>query len=103
MLELKTEAFIKEVEEHDGLVVIDLYANWCNPCRMLAPILAKLEAEHPEVKFCKINVDEEPKLAAQFHVQSIPMVAFVKDNTFLDMSVGLVPKSEIEKMINEYK
>jgi thioredoxin 1 len=103
MLELKTEAFIKEVEEHDGLVVIDLYANWCNPCRMLAPILAKLEEEHPEVKFCKINVDEEPQLAAQFHVQSIPMVAFVKDNTFLDMSVGLVPKSEIEKMINEYK
>ena len=103
MIELKKADFKKEVEEYDGLVVIDLYADWCAPCRMLAPTLAELEAEYPEVKFCKINVDNEPELANAFHVQSIPMVALVKNNTFLDMSVGLVPKSNIEKMIKEYK
>ena len=102
MLKIKTEDFVKQVEEHQGLVVIDLYADWCMPCKMLSPIMANLEEEYPEVKFCKINVDEEPELARQFHVQSIPMLAFVKDNTFLDMIVGLSAKSEIEKMIKEY-
>ena len=102
MLKIKTEDFFKEVEEYSGLVVIDLYADWCMPCKMLSPIMTELEGEYPNVKFCKINVDEEPELARQFHVQSIPMLAFVKDNTFLDMIIGLSPKSEIEKMIKEY-
>ena len=70
---------------------------------MLAPTFEELCGEYPEVKFCKINVDEEPQLAAQFHVQSIPMVAFVKDNTFLDMSVGLVPKESLVSLLEEYK
>ena len=92
MLTLTKDTFEAEVEKHKGLVVIDLFATWCAPCRMLAPVLEELEKEYPDVKFCKINVDEERELAEKFRVESIPMVAFVKDDTFLDMSVGYVPK-----------
>ena len=103
MLVITKDNFKTEVEEHRGLVVIDLYADWCGPCRMLAPILAKLEEEYPEVKFCKINVDNEPELAKSFNVTSIPMVAFVKNNVFADVSVGLVPKDKLAALIDSNK
>ena len=103
MLQITKDNFKTEVEEHEGLVVIDLYADWCGPCRMLAPILASLEGEYTDVKFCKINVDDEPELAKSFNVSSIPMVAFVKENTFADLSVGLVPKDKLKAMIESNK
>ena len=102
MTVLTKDNFIKEVEEYKGLVVIDLWATWCGPCLMLAPTIDELEKEMPEVKFCKINVDDERELAMQFKIQSIPTVALVKDNTFVDMSVGLVPKEKLKKFISEY-
>lgn len=101
MIVINKENFKNEIEEHDGLAVIDLYADWCGPCRMLAPTLSELEAENPDVKFCKINVDDEPELARAFNVTSIPMIAFVKDNTFVDVSVGYVPKSTLQGKIEE--
>ena len=103
MINITKDNFKSEVEEFPGLAVIDLYADWCGPCRMLAPILAELEEEYPEVKFCKINVDNEPELARTFNVTSIPMVAFVKDNTFADVSVGFVPKATLKKLVEENK
>lgn len=103
MVNVTKDNFKTEVEEAKGLVVIDLWAEWCGPCRMLAPTLDELEREYPEVKFCKINVDSEPELARTFRVQSIPMVALVKDNTFLDMSVGYVPKASIARLIEAHK
>lgn len=93
--------FKSEVEEFSGLAVIDLYADWCGPCRMLAPVLAELESEYPGVKFCKINVDDEPELARSFNVKNIPMVAFVKNNVFEDVSVGFVPKDVLKKKLEE--
>ncbi len=103
MIHITKDNFKEEIENAKTLTVIDLWAPWCGPCRMLAPVLDELETAYPDVKFCKINVDEEGELAAAFKVESIPMLAFVKDNTFLDFSVGFVPKANIEKMINEYK
>ena len=103
MLNLTSENFKKEVEEYNGLVVIDLWATWCGPCRMLAPVLDEIEAEMPDVKFCKINVDDEPNLARLFKVESIPMVAVVKDNTFLDVSIGYVPKEKLVSLISQYR
>ena len=102
MTVLTKDNFKSEVEEYKGLVVIDLWATWCGPCLMLAPTIDELEKEMPEVKFCKINVDDERELAMQFKIQSIPTVALVKDNTFVDMSVGLVPKDKLKKFISEY-
>ncbi len=103
MLIVKKDTFKKEVEDAGELVVIDFYADWCGPCRMLAPTMAELEKEYPDVKFCKVNVDEEPELARLFKIQSIPFVALVKNNTFLDMTVGLVPKAKIAKLIEDNK
>lgn len=70
---------------------------------MLAPTLDELEREMPDVKFCKINVDNEPELTAMFKVESIPMIAVVKDNVFSDVSVGYVPKSNLERLISKYR
>lgn len=103
MLVVNKENFKSEVEEAKGLVLIDLYADWCGPCRMLAPTLAELEAEYPDVKFCKVNVDNDPEIARMFRAESIPMLAFVKDNTFVDVSVGYVPKASIVKLLEMHK
>ena len=102
MVTITKDNFEAEVERCESLVVIDLYADWCGPCKMLAPILSELEGEYPTVKFCKINVDEQSELAAAFKVKSIPMVALVKDNTFIDFSVGYVPKESLKELIDEY-
>ena len=103
MTKLTKSNFSEEVENTKVLCVIDLWADWCGPCRMLAPTLDELEKDYPDVKFCKINVDEEPELAQMFKVQSIPTVAFVKNNTFVDISVGYVPKSTLAKKIEDNK
>lgn len=103
MIYLNNENFKAEVEESESLVVIDFYADWCGPCRMLAPVFEELAAENPDVKFCKVNVDEQPRLAKQFNVTNIPMVAFVKNNTFADLSVGFVPKANLQKLIEVNK
>ena len=101
MLLLNSNNFENEVERSEELCVIDLYADWCMPCKMLAPILLELEGEMSNVKFCKINVDNSPELAAAFHVSSIPMVAIVKGGVFIDFSVGLVGKDVIAKLIKD--
>ncbi len=103
MLELTKENFGSVVEEGKGLFVIDLYADWCGPCKMMAPIMAELEAELPEVHFAKINVDEQPELAATFKVTSIPTVALVENGVFLDFSVGYRTKAAMLDFISEYR
>ena len=103
MTVLTKDNFKFEVEEYSGLVVIDLYADWCGPCKMLAPIIHELETEYTDVKFCKVNVDNERELTTMFEVTSIPTVAFVKDNTLLDVSVGYVEKEKLAKLIEENK
>ena len=103
MLVITQNNFEEEIEKSEKLCVIDLYADWCGPCRMLAPVLAELESEYPDVKFCKVNVDNDPEIARVFNVESIPLVAFVKNNTYLDMSVGYVPKASLAKKIEDNK
>ena len=103
MTNLTKDNFDIEVAKASGLVVIDLYATWCGPCRMLAPILEELEGEYPEVKFCKVDVDAERELAMAFKVESIPMIAFVKNDVFVDFSVGYVPKASLVALIEKYK
>ena len=103
MIVITENNFNSEVELSDKLCVIDLYADWCGPCRMLSRVLDELEQENPEVKFCKINVDDERELAMSFKVTSIPTVAFVKANTFIDVSVGYVPKEKLAVIIEEHR
>ncbi len=103
MTVLTKDNFEYEVEKYNGLAVIDLYADWCGPCRMLSPILSELESEYEDVKFCEINIDEERELSALFKIDSVPTVAFVKDDTFLDLSVGYTEKTVLKDMIERYK
>ena len=103
MINITKENFESEVEKSDRLVVIDLYADWCGPCKLLAPVMEDLEREYPDVKFCKINVDEQPELTAMFKTESTPYIALVKDNTFLDFSVGYVAKATLVRLIEENK
>ena len=102
-MKIRGNEFEKEVLAAEGKVLVDFYADWCGPCRMLAPVIHELEAEYPDVKFCKINVDSERELASAFKVTSIPMVAFVKDDTFVDVSVGYVAKEKLAAIIEEHK
>ncbi len=101
MTVLTKDNFAAEVEAYKGLVVIDLYADWCGPCKMLAPTIDALEEEFPDVKFCKVNVDNDPDLARMFKVDSIPFIALVKDNTFVDMSIGYVQRDVLSKLIRD--
>ncbi len=88
-----------EAEVLSGTVLVDFWADWCGPCKMLSPILERVAAEHANAKICKINVDENPELAKQFQVMSIPMLVVFKDGKAVDTSVGLVSKSKIESML----
>ena len=100
MIDVNKENFIAEVEESRSTVLIDLYAEWCAPCKMIAPVLAELEEQYPSIKFCRVNVDACPDIAAMFRVESIPMLAIVKDNTFVDFIVGYNDKKTIAQFID---
>ena len=91
--------FKSEVLEHKGTVLVDFWADWCGPCRMLSPIVDEVAAENPGIKVGKINVDEQQELSAQFGIMSIPTLLVFKDGKKISESIGLIPKEQIEKMI----
>ncbi len=98
---ITADNFKNEVLESDKPVLIDFWASWCGPCRMLSPVVDEIASEHPEVKVGKVNVDEQPELASQFGIMSIPTLLFFKNGKNIDVSVGVVPKTSIEKMISQ--
>ena len=86
----------KELLQSDIPVLVDLWADWCGPCRMLSPILSEIAAEKEgELKIAKINVDEEPELAAAFQASSIPMLVVMKQGKVTNVSVGYIPKEQV--------
>ena len=91
--------FQKEVMESDRTVLIDFWASWCGPCRMVSPIVDEIAQEHPEIKVCKVNVDEEGELAAQFGVMSIPSLFVIKEGKVVNQSVGALPKNQILELL----
>ena len=99
VMQINKENFSSEVMQSDKPVLLDFYANWCGPCRMVAPIIADIAEERDDIKVGKINVDEQPELAAQFGVMSIPMLAVVKDGQVVNSSVGARPKEQILEML----
>ncbi|HEX2120280.1 MAG TPA: thioredoxin [Thermoanaerobaculia bacterium] len=82
--------------------VVDFWAAWCGPCRMIAPLLEQLAAERSDVRFAKLNVDENPRTAAAFGVQSIPLLVFFRAGAEVGRVVGAVPKAQIEAAIARY-
>ena len=83
-----------------GTVLVDLFAEWCGPCRMLSPVVEELSEERPDVAFYKVNVDEDPVIAARFGVSSIPTLLCFRNGELINTSVGYSPKEEIEELLS---
>ena len=96
---LTQENFQTEVLDAKGTVLVDFWAAWCGPCRMLSPVVDEVAAELSGVKVGKVNIDEQPDLAAQFDVMSIPTLVVFKDGKVVNQSVGVIPKEAILKMV----
>ena len=88
-----------EVKNSEKTVLLDFYADWCGPCRMVSPLVDEIAEENPEYLVGKINVDNEPELAQAFGVSSIPMLAVLKDGKIVNKSVGARPKAQILAML----
>ncbi|MBV8516614.1 MAG: thioredoxin [Acidobacteria bacterium] len=85
-----------------GATVVDFWAAWCGPCRMIAPVIEELAATRSDVRFAKLNVDQNPRTSAAFNVQSIPLLVFFRDGVEAGRLVGAVPKPQIEAAIRRY-
>lgn len=96
---ITNENFEKEVLKSEKPVIIDFWASWCGPCRMLSPLIDKIAEERTDIKVCKVNVDEQSELAQRFGVMSIPTVVAMKDGKIVGQTVGVRPKEAILSML----
>ncbi len=98
-IKINKENFEREVLKSDRRILLDCYADWCGPCRMVAPIVDQIADERPEYKVCKVNVDEEPEIAASLNVMSIPALFVLEKGKVVKQSVGAKPKAQILDML----
>lgn len=96
-----TKSNFEEVKKSEKTVLLDFYADWCGPCRMVSPLVDEIAKENPQYLVGKVNVDSEPELAAQFGVESIPMLVVMKNGEIVNKSVGARPKAQILAMLSE--
>ncbi|MFR6471768.1 MAG: thioredoxin [Turicibacter sanguinis] len=101
MIEIKNNEFRSEIE--DGIVLVDFYAQWCGPCRMISPVLEQLHEEYDgKVKFVKVDIDVNPETAKEYGVMSIPNLLIFKDGELADGLLGFKPKQTLQQWINNY-
>ena len=99
---LNAETFDGTVKNAEKPVLVDFYADWCGPCKMMAPMIAELAAEFDgELKVGKLNVDENPEIAQKYDVMSIPMFAFIKNGELVESTVGAQSKSKLQSIIEK--
>lgn len=99
VIEINQENFEKEVKENQGLMLLDFWATWCGPCRMISPVIDQL-AEEDNIKVGKINIDNEKDLAYQFEIEVIPTIVVMKDGKEINRSVGFSDINELRKLIS---
>lgn len=95
------EDFERQVLNSDKTVLVDFFADWCGPCKMLAPVIEELSKEINEVSFCKVNVDENPQLAATYGVSSIPNVIVFKGGEVVGNSIGFTSKEKLRELLEK--
>ena len=99
-MEVNESNFKEFTGEKDRLVVLDFWAEWCGPCRMLAPVLEEIGTEYPEIAFGKVNVDEEAGLAQMFGIVSIPTLVFMKNGKIIKKSVGYLDADGLRAVLD---
>ncbi len=99
VIKITKENFAHEVISSDKTVLLDFYADWCGPCRMVGPIVAEIAEERSDIKVGKINVDEQPELAGSFGISSIPLLAVIKNGKVVNSALGARPKEQILAML----
>ena len=99
ILHVNKNNFDSVVKQSTKTVLVDFWASWCGPCRMIAPVLEEVAAERPDVKVCKVNVDEEQELAISYGVSSIPTLLVFKNGQLVNKSIGAIPKQKILEML----
>lgn len=99
MLKITASNYDELVARADKPVLLDFWAEWCGPCRMVSPVVEEIAASHPEIAVGKVNVDEEPELAQAFRVQSIPMLVLLRDNAVVAAAVGAQSKEQLEQKL----
>ena len=99
VITITNENFQSEVMESEKNVLLDFWASWCGPCRMVSPIVDEIAEENPDIKVGKINVDEQPELAGAFRIQSIPTLVAIKNGRIVDIAVGARDKKSILAMV----
>ncbi|MCD8323515.1 MAG: thioredoxin [Clostridiales bacterium] len=99
-IHITADNFDEEVMNSDKPVLLDFWATWCGPCRMVGPVLEEIAAERSDIKVGKVNVDEEPELAKEFQVSSIPMLVVIKNGEITNRTVGAQPKASLLALLN---
>ena len=99
LIHVTKENFESEVLKSEVPVLVDFFAQWCGPCKMIAPLVEEISEKHPEITFCKVNVDDEPAIAAAYGIVSIPTLIKFKDGKAVDQNVGYSGKEILEAWI----
>lgn len=100
VIELTQENYQKEVIESDKPVLIDFFATWCGPCKMVSPVVDEIANERPDIKVCKLDVDKNLDLARTFQVMSVPTLVTMKNGEMINKIIGAMPKAQILKMFD---
>ena len=98
---INQDEFEKEVINEEGVVVVDFFATWCGPCKMLAPVLDEVQDEMKNVKIVKVDIDENPNVASEYKVKNIPTIKVFKNGEEITTNVGFLPKGALVEMINK--